>query len=79
MLLRLLILAGLLALVPGLRAAAQVNPDDARRTLEVLQDPQKRDQLITTLKTIAAGPSNRPLTRRPPPCRSPQAVLAPRC
>ena len=54
--LRLLILAGLLALVPGLRAAAQVNPDDARRTLEVLQDPQKRDQLITTLKTIAEAP-----------------------
>jgi small-conductance mechanosensitive channel len=51
--LRLLILAGLLALVPDLQAGAQVNPDDARRTLEVLQDPQKRDQLVTTLRTIA--------------------------
>ncbi len=51
--LRLLILAGLLALVPGVQAGAQVSPDDARRTLEVLQDPQKRDQLVTTLKTIA--------------------------
>ena len=34
--LRLLILAGLLALAPGLRAGAQVNPDDARRTLDAL-------------------------------------------
>src|SRR5271166_3142168 len=50
--LRLLILAGLLALAPGLRAGAQVNPDDARRTLDVLQDPQKRDLLIRTLQTI---------------------------
>jgi small-conductance mechanosensitive channel len=51
--LRLLILAGLLLLAPGLRADAQVSSDDARRTLEVLQDPQKRDQLIATLQTIA--------------------------
>ena len=53
---RLLILAGLLALLPCLRADAQVSSDDARRSLEVLQDPQKRDQLITTLKTIAQVP-----------------------
>ena len=51
--LRLLILAGLLALAPCLRAGAQVNPDDARRTLDVLQDPQKRDQVIRTLQTMA--------------------------
>ncbi|HEY2615996.1 MAG TPA: mechanosensitive ion channel domain-containing protein [Acetobacteraceae bacterium] len=53
MLLRLLILAALVVLAPALRASAQVSPDDARRTLEVLQDPQKRDQLVTTLQTIA--------------------------
>jgi moderate conductance mechanosensitive channel len=53
MMLRLLILAGLLALAPSARA--QVSPDDARRTLEVLQDPQKRDQLVTTLQTIAGA------------------------
>ena len=51
MMLRLLILASLLAIAP--HAYAQVSPDDARNTLEVLQDPQKRDQLISTLKTIA--------------------------
>ena len=61
--LRLLILAGLLALAPGLRAGAQVNPDDARRTLDVLQDPQKRDQLINTLQTIAR--SQQPPTPAP--------------
>jgi moderate conductance mechanosensitive channel len=51
MMLRLLILASLLAIAP--HAHAQVSPDDARHTLEMLQDPQKRDQLISTLKTIA--------------------------
>ena len=80
MLLRLLILTGLLALVPAIRAGAQVSPspDDARRTLEVLQDPQKRDQLLTTLRTIAQAPPP-PRPRRRPPCRSPRTVLAPRC
>jgi moderate conductance mechanosensitive channel len=58
--LRLLILAGLLVLMPGLRAGAQVAPDDARRTLEVLQDPQKRDQLIKTLQTIAQAQTPAP-------------------
>ena len=70
MLLRLLILTGLLALVPGLRAGAQVSPspDDARRTLEVLQDPQKRDQLLTTLRTIAQAP---------PPAATPAPAAVP--
>ena len=68
--LRLLILAGLLALAPGLRVAAQVAPDDARRTLEVLQDPQKRDQLIKTLQTISQA--------QPPATPAPAAIpLAP--
>ena len=69
MLLRLLILAVLLVLAPTLRVSAQVNPDDARRTLEVLQDPQKRDQLVTTLQTIAQA--RQPAT--PPPAASPIA------
>jgi small-conductance mechanosensitive channel len=51
MMLRLLILVSLLAIGP--HAHAQVSPDDARHTLDVLQDPQKRDQLIGTLKSIA--------------------------
>jgi moderate conductance mechanosensitive channel len=51
MMIRLLILAGLLVLAPAVHA--QVSPDDARRTLDVLQDPQKRDQVISTLRTIA--------------------------
>ena len=68
MLLRLLILTGLLALVPAIRAGAQVSPDDARRTLEVLQDPQKRDQLLTTLRTIA---------QTPPPAATPAPAAVP--
>jgi small-conductance mechanosensitive channel len=51
MMIRLLILASLLVLAPAVHA--QVAPDDARRTLDVLQDPQKRDQLVKTLQTIA--------------------------
>ena len=71
MLLRLLILTGLFALVPTTHAGAQVSPspDDARRTLEVLEDPQKRDQLLTTLRTIAQAP--------PPPHPAPAAVPSP--
>ena len=46
------ILLCLLLLVP-LPGHAQVAPDDARRTLGVLQDPAKRDELIKTLDTIA--------------------------
>jgi moderate conductance mechanosensitive channel len=69
MMLRPLILAALLVLAPTLRVSAQVNPDDARRTLEVLQDPQKRDQLVTTLQTIAQA--QQPAT--PPPAASPIA------
>jgi small-conductance mechanosensitive channel len=68
MLLRRLLLIGFLLLTPGLQAAAQVSPDDARRTLEVLQDPQKRDQLIATLQTIAK-------TQQPNP--SPAAAAVP--
>ncbi len=69
MLLRPLLLTVFLVLAPTLRVSAQVNPDDARRTLEVLQDPQKRDQLVTTLQTIAQA--QQPAT--PPPAASPIA------
>jgi small-conductance mechanosensitive channel len=48
-----LLLAALLACAAGPRARAQVAPADAQRTLDVLQDPAKRDQLIATLRTIA--------------------------
>ncbi len=58
--LRLLILVCLIALAPGLPAGAQVTPDDARRTLDVLQDPAKRDQLVTTLSTIAQAQQQQP-------------------
>ena len=68
MILRLLILIGLLATLPDPRAAAQVSPDDARRALEVLQDPQKREQLVTTLQTIAkAGPPTATAATAPAP------------
>src|SRR4029078_5132945 len=68
MILRLLILIGLFATLPDPRAAAQVSPDDARRALEVLQDPQKREQLVTTLQTIAkAGPPTATAATAPAP------------
>ncbi|HEX4171231.1 MAG TPA: mechanosensitive ion channel domain-containing protein [Acetobacteraceae bacterium] len=51
--LRLPILACLLACLCLAPAGAQVTRDEAQHTLDVLQDPAKRDQLITTLKTIA--------------------------
>jgi moderate conductance mechanosensitive channel len=62
--LRLLFLACLVALAPGLTARAQapvpadggspqISPDQARRALEVLKDPQKRAQMTSTLETIA--------------------------
>ena len=71
MMLRLLILASLLAIAP--HAHAQVSPDDARHTLEVLQDPQKRDQLVSTLKTIAqAQTAARAQTDRPDRSREPR-------
>jgi hypothetical protein len=63
--LRLLLLA-VLALAPGFEAEAQVSPDDARWTLEVLQDPDKRAQLVTTLETIAkAGQTETPAPAAP--------------
>ncbi|HXA20751.1 MAG TPA: mechanosensitive ion channel domain-containing protein [Acetobacteraceae bacterium] len=34
-------------------SAPQISPDDARRALEVLKDPQKRAQITSTLETIA--------------------------
>ncbi len=71
MILRLLILAGLLAIAPP--AHAQVSPDDARHTIEVLQDPQKRDQLINTLKTIAQAQPK----PAPAPAVAPIAPIAP--
>ena len=51
--LRLLILVCLLAIGP--HAHAQVSPDDARHALDVLQDPQKRAQLIATSGEHRAG------------------------
>ncbi len=48
-------------------AAAQTTREEAQHTLDVLQDPAKRDQLIETLKTIAQvqPPSNAPAELKP--------------
>ena len=50
-LLRLVLAIGLLACA-FTPTFAQANREEAQRTLDVLQDPAKRDQLIETLKTI---------------------------
>ncbi len=39
--------------VPAPIATPQISPDDARRALEVLKDPQKRAEITSTLETIA--------------------------
>jgi small-conductance mechanosensitive channel len=51
-LLRLPLLAVLLACLAFTSATAQTTREEAQQTLDVLQDPAKRDQLIETLKTI---------------------------
>jgi small-conductance mechanosensitive channel len=51
--LRRLIFACLFILAPAFSASAQISPDDAGRALAVLQDPQKRADLVATLQTIA--------------------------
>jgi moderate conductance mechanosensitive channel len=55
-------LLGCLCLSP---AAAQVTHEDAQHTLDVLQDPAKRAQLITILKTIAQAEPQKPVTIAP--------------
>src|SRR5262249_11661351 len=61
--LRLLFLA---CLVLSSAAHAQVAPEDARRTLDILQDPAKREELIKNLQAIAqAQPPAAPDTIEP--------------
>jgi moderate conductance mechanosensitive channel len=92
---RLLILAVLLALAPFIAARAQppahttpppppqITADQARQALDVLQDPQKRGQIITTLEAIArtkpeAEPAPTPAsTPTPEPPPAPAATPAP--
>jgi moderate conductance mechanosensitive channel len=50
---RLLLLAWLVVCLATAPATAQTTREEAQHTLDVLQDPAKRDQLIETLKTIA--------------------------
>jgi moderate conductance mechanosensitive channel len=64
--------------VPALTAA------EAQQALEVLQDPQKREQLITTLRAIAkaapapeAPPTPAPSSGTPPAKATPEVTLQP--
>ena len=80
---RLLILAFLLALAPGIAVRAQppaqatqpaqpqITAEQARQALDVLQDPQKRDQFITTLEAIAEGPGRPAPAPAPAPRQNP--------
>ena len=45
---------------PPVTPATQISPDDARRALEVLNDPQKRAQITSTLEVIARTPPSAP-------------------
>jgi small-conductance mechanosensitive channel len=53
------------------KSAPQISPDDARRALEVLKDPQKRAQITSTLETIARTLPQAPTEAAPAPTPAP--------
>ena len=55
---------------PPVTPATQISPDDARRALEVLNDPQKRAQITSTLEVIAR-------TLPPAPAETASAATSP--
>ncbi len=88
LMLRFLLFALLLALaIPA--HAQQLSPQDAQRALDVLQDPQKRADVIATLETLArtassetpavkpAGPSPSPSAPAPSPSPAASASSPP--
>ena len=56
---------------PAVNATPQISPDDARRALEVLKDPQKRAQITSTLETIARTLPQHPADAAPAPTSAP--------
>jgi moderate conductance mechanosensitive channel len=61
---------------PPVNATPQISPDDARRALEVLKDPQKRAQITSTLETIARTLPQAPAEAAPAPKPAPAAEPA---
>ena len=59
------------AKAPPETSAPQISPDDARRALEVLKDPQKRAQITSTLETIARTLPQAPAEAAPAPAPAP--------
>jgi small-conductance mechanosensitive channel len=61
---------------PAQPAGSALSAPEAQRALEVLQDPQRRDQLIATLKALAktAPPAAEPA---PTPAATPEIALKP--
>lgn len=83
-LLCLLVLAGATARAqPPAAAPSQVTPEQARQALQVLQDPQKRAMVITTLEAIAhsqpvPAPAAAPATTPPAaPAAQPSVSVVP--
>jgi small-conductance mechanosensitive channel len=83
LMLRFLLFALLLALALPAHAQ-QLSPQDAQRALDVLQDPQKRADVIATLEAIAhAAPQPQPTATpqqpaaKPPPAAAPLPELTP--
>ena len=86
---RLLILVVLLALAPTIAARAQppahtppppppqITADQARQALDVLQDPQKRAQIITTLEAIARTKPQAEPAHTPAPAPAPEPAATP--
>jgi moderate conductance mechanosensitive channel len=58
---------------PAAAAAAPISPDEARRALEVLKDPQKRAQVTSTLETIAKAQPQAAAPPTPAPAPGPAA------
>ena len=63
---------------PPTQPAPQITPDQARQALQVLQDPHKRAEIITTLEAIARShPAPEPAPPAPAPPSPAPATSAP--
>lgn len=62
---------------PPAQAAAGLDPQQARQVAALLQDPQRRQELILTLQAIASQPTSTTGTQAAPAATAPAAAIAP--